>query len=497
MGNRVSMYVCGVTVYDFSHIGHARAYVAFDVLYRYLKALGYEVMYVRNFTDVDDKIITRANKEGEDPAQLSQRFINEFHVDMDMLGCERPSIEPRATEFIPSMIESIQRIMEHGHAYVVDQDVYFDVTSLPGYGVLSGRSLDDNRAGERVDVDQRKRHPSDFALWKAAKPGEPTWDSPWGAGRPGWHIECSAMIEKILGPVVDIHGGGRDLVFPHHENELAQARAAAGPCSCDHAHDHQHKEEAFARFWVHNGFVNVDAEKMSKSLGNFFTIRDVLKQYHPLALRLFLLNTQYRQGINYTQRGLEEASDRLYYLFQTLRDMDDVLSAENSFDPKESKGLRNKDLTSDPGNSLLAELYESLADDLNTPVAIAVLSSGLKAINDLMHTKQGRKQKNRIPILFSYRLALVHALNLLGLYSKDSAHILSELRACALVRSGISELDVAKALEERTAARAAKDFAAADAVRSRLERVGILIMDTPQGTTWKPGPRLDIADRED
>jgi cysteinyl-tRNA synthetase len=496
MDNRVSMYVCGVTVYDFSHIGHARAYVAFDVLYRYLKALGYEVTYIRNFTDVDDKIITRANKEGEDPTQLSQRFINEFHIDMDMLGCERPSMEPRATEFIPSMIESIQRIMDHGHAYVVDQDVYFDVTTLPGYGALSGRSLDDNRAGERVDVDRRKRHPSDFALWKAAKPGEPTWDSPWGAGRPGWHIECSAMIEKILGPVVDIHGGGRDLVFPHHENELAQARAAAGPCSCDHADDHQHKEGAFARFWVHNGFVNVDAEKMSKSLGNFFTIRDVLKQYHPLALRLFLLNTQYRQGINYTQRGLEEASDRLYYLFQTLRDMDDVLSADNSFDSKELKDLRNEALKSDPGASLLAELYESLADDLNTPVAIAVLSSGLKAINDLMHTKQGRKQKNRIPSLLSYRLAVVHALNLLGLYSRDSARILSELRACALVRSGITEHDVAKALEERTVARAAKDFAAADAVRSRLEQVGILIMDTPQGTTWKPGPRLDVADRE-
>lgn len=494
MDNRVSMYVCGVTVYDFSHIGHARVYVAFDVLFRYLKALGYEVVYVRNFTDVDDKIIARANKEGEDPIQLSQRFITEFHIDMDTLGCERPSLEPRATEFVPSMIESIQRIINHGHAYVVDQDVFFDVTSLPGYGTLSGRSLNDNRAGERVDIDQRKRHPSDFALWKAAKPGEPTWDSPWGEGRPGWHIECSAMIEKILGPVVDIHGGGRDLVFPHHENELAQARAAAGPCLCDHAHEQQ-SHEAFARYWVHNGFVNVDAEKMSKSLGNFFTIRDVLKQYHPLALRLFLLNTQYRQGINYTQRGLEEASDRLYYLFQTLRDMEDVLFADNDVGLDKFESV-DKAVISEPGASLIAEIHQALADDLNTPAAIATLSSGLKAINDLIHTKQGRKQKNRISILSSYRIAVVTALNLLGLYSKDSVGILSELRACALVRSGITELDIAKALDERAAARAAKDFAAADAVRSRLESLGILIMDTPQGTTWKPGPRLDIADRE-
>eukprot|EP00878_Enallax_costatus_P021718 GHUV01023009.1.p1 GENE.GHUV01023009.1~~GHUV01023009.1.p1 ORF type:complete len:439 (+),score=129.35 GHUV01023009.1:281-1597(+) len=283
MGDKVQMYVCGVTVYDYSHIGHARVYVAFDVLYRLLQHLQYDVQYVRNFTDVDDKIINRAAESGEDPLELSARFITEFHKDMADLACLPPTLEPKATDHIDAVITTIQQIIANGHAYSLpDGDVYFDVASLPGYGRLSGRSQDDNRAGERVAVDSRKRSPADFALWKAAKPGEPSWSSPWGPGRPGWHIECSSMISRLMGNVIDIHGGGRDLVFPHHENELAQSQAAAGPCSC--GHDHTTKQHAdgnggsdtpqdFVRYWLHNGFVNVDSEKMSKSLGNFFTIR--------------------------------------------------------------------------------------------------------------------------------------------------------------------------------------------------------------------------------
>lgn len=296
---KVSMYVCGVTAYDYSHIGHARVYVTFDILYRYLQHLGYEVKYVRNFTDIDDKIIARANDLGEDPLSLSNRFCKEFQVDMAELNCLPPSVEPRVTGHIDQIIEMIQQILRNGYAYVVENgDVYFSVDKYPKYGCLSGRKLDDNRAGERIAVDSRKKNPADFALWKSAKPSEPFWDSPWGPGRPGWHIECSAMSAAHLGYCFDIHGGGVDLIFPHHENEIAQSCAA-----CNDSDIH---------YWIHNGFVTVDAEKMSKSLGNFFTIREVLESYHPLALRLFLSGTHYRSQLNYSKSQLENASERLF-----------------------------------------------------------------------------------------------------------------------------------------------------------------------------------------
>jgi cysteinyl-tRNA synthetase len=501
-GNTVSMYVCGVTVYDYSHIGHARVYVAFDVLYRVLRALQYDVTYVRNFTDIDDKIIARAATTNEDPLALSKRFIQEFHADVDTLGCLRPTTEPLATDYIPAMIESIQKIIDHGHGYAVGSDVFFDVESLPGYGALSGRNQEDNRAGERVAVDERKRGPADFALWKSAKPGEPTWNSPWGPGRPGWHIECSAMIQQLLGSTVDIHGGGRDLVFPHHENELAQARASAGPCSCgaDHTQGEHHRgdggdgsnensnKENFARYWVHNGFVNVEAEKMSKSLGNFFTIRQVLQQYHPMALRWFLVNTQYRQGINYTQRALEEASDRVFYLYQTIADIEEALGGVENIDAAAS--------TKEPGVKVLNEAYAALADDLNTPMTVAALSSPLKAVNDLLTTKKGKKQADRVHLLASYHGAMHGVLGMLGLWPEDPVAALTEMKTLALTRSGLTEAEVAAAIEERAVARAAKDFEAADAVRKRLEALGVMIMDTPKGTEWRPGPRLHIAEED-
>jgi cysteinyl-tRNA synthetase len=463
----VTMYVCGVTVYDYSHIGHARAYVSFDVLYRYLRYLGYNVLYCRNFTDIDDKIIDRANAVGEDPLELSKRFAHEFHVDMDTLGCLRPSLEPLATNHISDMVDSISKIISHGHGYAVEGgDVFFDVASLPGYGKLSGRQIEDNRAGERVSVDGRKKNPEDFALWKSAKPGEPTWDSPWGPGRPGWHIECSAMIRSLLGETIDIHGGGSDLMFPHHENELAQARATS---CCGGAHD----QDYFARWWVHNGFVNVDSEKMSKSLGNFFTIRDVSESYHPLALRWFLIGTQYRQAINYTQRGLEEASDRLFYLYQTLFDAHTVLEGDTS--PASSEA------------ALLEEVLDALSDDLNTPLVLAAFSPALKTLNDLIHTKKGKKRPDRIPVMRDIVHSLDVSLGILGLRPTDFRQVLDELCAVALNRADLTEEDVQEAITQRAEARASKEYETADGVRKKLEARGIYIMDTPAGTTWKPG----------
>ncbi|KAI8107985.1 hypothetical protein M9434_006017 [Picochlorum sp. BPE23] len=467
----VTMYVCGVTVYDYSHIGHARAYVSFDILYRFLEHLGYNVTYCRNFTDIDDKIIDRAAQVGRDPLELSKEFAEEFNKDMDMLGCRRPTLEPLATQHIPDMIDSIARIIENGHGYVVEGDVYFDVKSLPGYGKLSGRQLDDNRAGERVSVDERKKNPGDFALWKSAKPGEPTWESPWGPGRPGWHIECSSMIRAILGETIDIHGGGSDLLFPHHENELAQARATC--CNHQHSSDPQY----FARWWVHNGFVNVDSEKMSKSLGNFFTIRSVLESYHPLALRWFLVGTQYRQAINYSHRALDEASDRLFYLYQTLFDATEALDVDREEYPMETEMIR--------------DVYDALGDDLNTPLVLAAFSPALKTLNDLVHTKKGKKRQDRVPVMAGILNAFDVSLKLLGLHpaqqDKEFQDMLTELKVSALQRADMSEEDVQGAIDTRAEARAAKDYEAADSVRKALESKGIYIMDTPQGTSWRPG----------
>ncbi len=475
----VTMYVCGVTVYDYSHIGHARAYVSFDVLFRYLTHLGYDVTYCRNFTDIDDKIIDRANAVGENPLDLSKRFAKEFHTDMDLLNCRRPTMEPLATDHIPDMIESIQKILAHGHGYVVDGDVFFDVGSLPGYGKLSGRALEDNRAGERVMVDQRKKNPEDFALWKSAKPGEPTWESPWGPGRPGWHIECSSMIRRLLGETIDIHGGGSDLKFPHHENELAQARAST--CDCGARGDHQQSsDEYFARWWVHNGFVNVDSEKMSKSLGNFFTIRDVSEKYHPMALRWFLVGTQYRQAINYTQRALEEASDRLFYLYQTLHDANAVLREADDQGPPSSADEAVKD-------KLLEEVFSALSDDLNTPLVLAAFSPALKTLNDLMHTKKGKKSKDRISVMRALVESMDVSLDLLGIRPRSFATALEEMKTVALCRADMTEEDVRLAIERRATLRQEKAYDAADGVRLEMEARGVYLMDLPTGTTWRPG----------
>ncbi|KAL0039765.1 hypothetical protein WJX77_007362 [Trebouxia sp. C0004] len=483
-GQNISMYVCGVTVYDWAHIGHARVYISFDVLHRYLKHLGYNVQYVRNFTDIDDKIIARAKQSDEDPLSLSRRFIVEFHKDMEALGCLPPTLEPKATDHVPDMVATIEQIIANDHGYAVGGDVFFDVASLPGYGRLSGRAQEDNRAGERVALDSRKRNPSDFALWKSAKPGEPTWDSPWGPGRPGWHIECSAMIRRLMGAVIDIHGGGFDLIFPHHENEIAQSQA----CACDHDKQQMTNDGIdFVRFWLHNGFVNVDSEKMSKSLGNFFTIRDVTVQYHPLVLRWFLLNTQYRQAINYSQPALDEAAERLYYIYQTLLDTSQALKAAASEGERaQQEAADNFQESKGEVGAVLQQVHQGMCDDLNTPLALAALSAPLKAMNDLLSTKKGKKAKGRLHTLAQYQLALQETFRLLGMQVTDPHEQLDQMRQLALSRANMTEEDVAAAIDRRAEARQAKDYSKADAVRAELSKKGLAIMDTAEGVEWRP-----------
>ncbi|KAK3129478.1 hypothetical protein QOZ80_6BG0480370 [Eleusine coracana subsp. coracana] len=470
-GGEVGMYVCGVTPYDDSHIGHARAYVAFDVLYRYLRYLDYEVCYVRNFTDIDDKIIARANQLGEDPFSLSKRFSDDFLSDMAHLQCLPPSVEPRVSDHINQIINMIKQILDNKCAYVVGGDVYFSVDNFPEYGELSGRKLDDNRAGERVAIDERKRNPADFALWKAAKDGEPWWDSPWGPGRPGWHIECSAMSAHYLGHSFDIHGGGEDLIFPHHENEIAQSRAAC----CDSS----------INYWIHNGFVNVNSQKMSKSLGNFVTIRKVIEMYHPLALRMFLLGTHYRSPINYTIEQLNVASDRLYYTYQTLYDCEgscqqQQISAGDSL-PANTLNCIQK---------LHDEFETSMSDDLHTSVALAAISEPLKLMNDLLHTRKGKKQEKRLESLSSLEEKVRVVLSVLGLMPSSYHEALQQLREKALIRASITEDQVLQKIEERTAARKAKQYEKSDEIRKELSALGIALMDGPDGTTWRPSVPL-------
>ncbi|PKA56578.1 cysteinyl-tRNA synthetase [Apostasia shenzhenica] len=457
---KVGMYVCGVTAYDLSHIGHARAYVSFDVLYRFLKHLRYEVLYVRNFTDVDDKIIARANELGEDPLILSSRFCDEFHSDMVHLNCLLPTVEPCVSTHMNQIIDMIKKILDNGFAYRIDDDVYFSVDKFPLYGQLSGRRLEDNRAGER-----------------SSKAGEPFWESPWGRGRPGWHIECSAMSAAYLGYSFDIHGGGMDLVFPHHENEIAQSCAACKGSSIS--------------YWVHNGFVNVESEKMSKSLGNFITIRQVIDLYHPMALRLFLIGTHYRSPINYSSTQLEVASDRLYYIYQTMCDCEKTL-IQNEIEnlkgsvPADIEGYLSK---------FRVDFEQSLADDLHTSVALASFSEPLKIVNDLLHTRKGKKQQMRIDSLRILEKEIKDGLAILGLKPSSFTEALVQLREKALRRAGIKEEQVLQRMEERSSARNAKQYEKSDEIRKELASVGITLMDGPDGTTWRPGLPLHVQEK--
>ena len=443
------MYVCGITVYDHIHVGHARSQVAFDVARRWLEASGYRVTYVRNITDIDDKIIDRARERGERFESLTARFIASMDQDFAALGLGTPDHEPRATAFIPEIVSMIGRLIASGNAYVgANGDVYYAVASFPKYGRLSGKKLADLRAGARVEVDEAKRDPLDFVLWKRAKPDEPAWDSPWGMGRPGWHIECSAMAVALLGPEFDIHGGGMDLKFPHHENEIAQSCAA-----CD---------APFARLWMHNGFVRVDDEKMSKSLGNFFTVREVLPRLRPEVLRAFLLASHYRAPVNYTEDNLLQADASLQRLYLALRDVEPA--------PKVTPGEATR------------EFSAAMDDDFNTPGAIAALQSAARALNV---AKAGGDHERARSLAAEIR-HLGGIIGLLGMAPEAWLATRSELVAGE--GDGSEALDGAeidRLVQARIEARRARDYAESDRIRDRLAAAGIVLEDGPTGTTWR------------
>ena len=457
---KVRFYVCGPTVYDLSHIGHARCYVAWDVVVRHLRARGYEVKYVRNFTDVDDKIIKRANERGEDPMALADRFARAYEEDMDALGNLRPDVAPKVSDHVPQIVAMIEQLVAKGFAYAASNgDVYYAVRKFPDYGRLAKRNLDDLLAGARVDPGDAKQDPLDFALWKAAKPGEPAWDSPWGKGRPGWHIECSAMTLAHLGVPIDLHGGGKDLVFPHHTNEIAQSAAAVGDGKT---------AESFCRHWMHNGFVEIDSEKMSKSLGNFSTIRDVLAKFDPEVMRLFLLGTHYRNPINFSDAILQEAERRLRYLYKTLEKVDRVAAGASP--------------AGQPGD-LVEAARRALDDDFNAPQVLAVLAEAFTAANALADAK-GRRSPDEKARLAAFARDVREIGTTLGLLQRGPAEALRALRGKAAARRGIDAADVEARIDERAAARKAKDFARGDAIRDALLARGVALLDGPDGTSW-------------
>ncbi len=446
------MYVCGMTVYDLCHLGHARVLVAFDAVTRYLRFSGYDVTYVRNITDIDDKIISRANENGEDFSALTKRFIQAMHEDAEELGVLPPDEEPSATASMPEIIDMVQTLIDKGHAYTAQVeegadegdndapgDVYYDVSTFENYGKLSGKKLEDLRAGERVAVDERKDDPLDFVLWKAAKPGEPSWDSPWGKGRPGWHIECSAMSTCCLGNHFDIHGGGQDLQFPHHENEIAQSEAATG--------------ETFVNLWMHNGFVRIDNEKMSKSLGNFFTVREILKLYKGEEIRYFVLASQYRSPLNYSDQLLDTARTALSRLYNTLRDLDV---------PEDY----------DENDEAVDKFKQAMDDDFNTPEALAVIFDLANQVNRLRETDAGAAlQKAAV---------LKKLANVLGLLEQDPV---------AFLQAGAAEsddgADIDALIDARNAARENKNWAEADRIRDELDAMGIVLEDKDGKTVWR------------
>jgi len=462
---RIGMYACGVTVYDLCHIGHARSAVVFDVLYRYLRYKGYEVTYVRNFPDVDDKIINRAQQEGISTEEIAARYIKEFYADMGALGMLPPTVEPKATEHIPEMIALVQRLMEKGHAYQVEGDVYYAVESFPGYGKLSKRSLDEMQAGARVEVDERKKNPLDFALWKAAKPGEPSWDSPWGKGRPGWHIECSAMSQRYLGDTLDIHGGGKDLIFPHHENEIAQAEGATG--------------RPFARFWLHNGFVNIAKEKMSKSLGNFLTIKEILKDYHPEVVRFFLLSRHYRSPIDYSTQGMEEARQNLVRFYQTLAGIDEAL--QKTTEKQKGKSSSEERAALQKAKAFIKSFEEAMDDDFNTAAALAPLFELSHDLNRILQDpSEGAKE-----ILRKGKEAFAVTGKVLGIFQQDPSVFLGKEQQRKAQKLTITPEEIEKLIAERNDARSKKDWKRADEIRDLLASQGIILEDTPQGTVWR------------
>ena len=454
---KVRMYVCGPTVYDSCHIGHARSVVVFDVIARYLKAIGYEVLYVRNFTDVDDKIIDKANQLGVESTTVAEKFIKEFYDDMDALNVERATIEPKATDHITQIIQFIEKLVKGGFAYQVEGDVYFSVEKFKEYGKLSGRKLDEMEAGARIDIDERKNNPFDFVLWKSAKPGEPFWESPWGKGRPGWHIECSVMSSEYLGVTFDIHGGGKDLCFPHHENEIAQSESISG--------------ELFVKYWIHNGFVNINQEKMSKSLGNFLMIKDVLKTYHPEVVRFFLLSNHYRSPIDFTEKAMDEARkglDKMYALF--LR-VDNTIGLES-----------NQDIET---GDCWQQFCEAMDDDFNSAQGIGIIFDTVRTVNRLLDQYESSGSDQIKLTIQSDIEDIRRTSNILGILLEKPDEYFDKKQTQVLEQKSIDPAMIAKMVEARNAARKAKDWKKADQIRNQLADMDVILEDRPEGTVWK------------
>lgn len=463
VANQISMYVCGPTVYDYCHIGHARLYIVMDVVVRYFRYLGYNLKYIRNITDIDDKIIQRANENKEPYNSLSERFIQAMHEDLEKLHLIKPDLEPKATEYLAEMIDLIQDLIKKGFAYVADNgDVYYDVRKFKGYGELSNRDLDDLKAGTRVEVNEAKQNPLDFVLWKSAKPNEPKWPSPFGEGRPGWHTECSAMSLKNLGETIDIHGGGADLKFPHHENERAQSEVRTG--------------KHFVNTWMHVGFLQINKEKMSKSLGNFLTIRDCLKEYHPEVLRYFNITSHYRSPVEYSDENLHNAALSLERMYTALRGLNPKIEDESSISENTSKLDAFKSagaISKDPQISdFQTKFNEAMNDDFNTPVALSVLFDMVREIN-----REREQNLEKANILAGYLKQMAYVLGILN-YSPEE--FLQGKKDEALDKDKIKLL-----IEQREQARQNKNWAQSDKIRAELTQMGIVLEDTPQGTLWR------------
>ncbi|AUM97285.1 TPA: cysteine--tRNA ligase [Clostridium botulinum] len=442
----VKMYVCGPTVYNFFHIGNARTFVVFDSIRRYLEYRGYKVKFIQNFTDIDDKMIKKANEEGTTVKELGDRFIKEYYKDADDLNIERATKNPRATEFMDEIIRFVSDLIEKGYAYEIDGDVYFSTKRFGDYGKLSGQNLEELQLGSRINVDERKKDPMDFAIWKSQKPGEPAWKSPWGMGRPGWHIECSCMAYNLLGETIDIHAGGSDLSFPHHENEIAQSEARTG--------------KQFAKYWLHSAFVNVNNQKMSKSLNNFFTAREILEKYDADVLRMFMLSGHYRTQINFSMELLDSTKAALDRLYNSINNL------ENLLDEVKNEELRAKELEYKNELQKYKEKYiEKMDDDFNTADAISVIFDLIRDVNTNITIESSKE-------LVKYTLDLIRELgNPLGILQESTKASLEE--------------EIEKLIEERQKARKEKNWALADKIRDNLKERGIVLEDTPQGVRWK------------
>lgn len=452
--NKIGMYVCGPTVYDSAHLGHARSAVSFDVIQRFLRKAGYDLTFVRNFTDVDDKIIKRANEQGVSPEELAERYIKEYKEDMASLNVQTPDYEPTVTGHIKQIIELIEKILEKGYAYQVGSDVFFSVRKFKNYGKLSHRTLENMLEGTRIDVNEQKRDPLDFALWKGAKPGEPSWDSPWGKGRPGWHIECSVMSMEYLGPNFEIHGGGKDLIFPHHENEIAQSESVTS--------------KNFAKYWIHNGLIQINSEKMSKSLGNFFTVKNAVERWSSEAIRFFFLSHHYNNPADFSEKVMDDTESSLERIYSTLKRAMDLRTETDETDEELEKATEK----------FKTNWFNSMCDNFNTADAIGNLF-------DLIRTMNRSLDSRGWTATMEDTLAEIRNFsNVLGILQKNPGEYLEE-NAYNLQSVDVAEEEIQKLVEERTEARKNKDFSKADEIRDYLDSKGIILEDKPDGTIWK------------